>query len=70
MLQLESIRFGTAILATQLESIQFGPATLATQVQNIRFRVHTLTWKTFHLVELRWVEEFLHHLYNHTFANA
>ena len=54
MLQLESIRFGTATLATQLESIQFGPATLATQLQCIRFRVHTLTWKASDLGPLFW----------------
>ena len=54
MLQLESIRFDTATLATQHESIQFGPATLATQLQCIRFRVHTLTWKASDLVPLFW----------------
>ena len=37
MLQLESIRFGTATLATQLESIQFGTAILAPQLETIRF---------------------------------
>ena len=54
MLQLESIWFATATLATQLESIQFGTATLATQLQSIRFPVHTLTWKASDLVPLFW----------------